>query len=195
VVFTGDWIPDHELARLAGLAMDPGTRGPVVDTRLETSAPGVFAAGNLMHAAETADIAALSGRHAARHIAAALGVAGPGAGRQGAGLAGPVPVRVEPPLQWISPNAIASAASPPRDRFVLRSREFRGPTRLEVRQDGRLLARSRLVRLVPGRPVHLDADWQARVDPAGGPVRVTTGSRRDGRRLPFYLVRLRGRRR
>lgn len=51
VVFTGDWIPDHELARLAGLAMDPGTRGPVVDTRLETSAPGVFAAGNLVHAA------------------------------------------------------------------------------------------------------------------------------------------------
>ena len=76
VVFTGDWIPDHELARLAGLAMDPGTRGPVVDTRLATSAPGVFAAGNLVHAAETADIAALSGRHAARQIAAALGAAG-----------------------------------------------------------------------------------------------------------------------
>ena len=85
VVFTGDWIPDHELARLAGLAMDPGTRGPVVDTRLETSAPGVFAAGNLVHAAETADVAALSGRHAARHIAAALGVGGPGAGGPDAG--------------------------------------------------------------------------------------------------------------
>ena len=72
VVFTGDWIPDHELARLAGLAMDPGTRGPAVDTTLATSLAGVFAAGNLVHAAETADIAALSGRHAARHIAAFL---------------------------------------------------------------------------------------------------------------------------
>ena len=79
VVFTGDWIPDHELARLAGLAMDPGTRGPVVDTTLATSLAGVFAAGNLVHAAETADIAALSGRHAARHIAAVLGGA-PAAG-------------------------------------------------------------------------------------------------------------------
>ena len=196
VVFTGDWIPDHELARLAGLAMDPGTRGPVVDTQLETSAPGVFAAGNLVHAAETADIAALSGRHAAPHIAAALGVGGLGSWRPDAGQgAGRVPVRVEPPLQWISPNAIASAASPPRDRFVLRSREFRGPTRLEVRQDGRLLARSRLLRLVPGRPMHLDAAWQARLDPAGGPVRVMTGSRPDDRGLGFYLVRLRGRRR
>lgn len=180
VVFTGDWIPDHELARRAGLAMDPGTRGPVVDTRLETSAPGVFAAGNLVHAAETADIAALSGRHAARHIAAALGAAGPGAGRTDAvPSAERVPVRVEPPLRWISPNAIASAVSlvpPPLGRFVLRSQEFRRLARLEVRQDGRLLARSRLIRLVPGRPVPLRAAWLARVDPAGGPVRVMTGS-------------------
>jgi thioredoxin reductase len=179
VVFTGDWIPDHELARLAGLAMDPGTRGPVVDTRLETSAPGVFGAGNLVHAAETADVAALSGRHAARHIAAALGAGlGAGLGSEGPG-AGCVAVRVEPPLRWISPNAIASASwvPPPLGRFVLRSREFRGRVRLEVRQGERLLARSRPLRLVPGRPVHLGAGWLARVDPAGGPVRVTTGSR------------------
>ena len=73
VVFTGDWIPDHELARsAAGLQIDAGSRGPVVDTALATSVPGVFAAGNLVHAAETADVAALSGRHAARHIAAWL---------------------------------------------------------------------------------------------------------------------------
>jgi len=173
VVFTADWIPDHELARMAGLAMDPGTRGPAVDTSLETSAAGVFAAGNLVHAAETADIAALSGRHAARHIAAALG-----SGPLGSRRPDPAqrPVIVEPPLRWISPNAITSAAAPPLGRFVLRSQEFRRLARLEARQDGRLLARSRPVRLVPGRPVHLGAAGLARVDPAGGPVRVVTGS-------------------
>jgi thioredoxin reductase len=181
VVFTGDWIPDHELARTAGLAMDPGTRGPVVDTSLGTSVPGVFAAGNLVHAAETADIAALSGRHAARCIAAALG-GGARAGALGSGVragalgggagAGVVPVLVEPPLGWISPNAITSAMPPPLGRFVLRSQVFVRLARLEVRQDGRLLARSRPARMVPGRPVHLDAGWLARVDLAGGPVRV-----------------------
>src|SRR5262249_5547362 len=66
LVFTGDWIPDHELARLAGAAVDPGTRGPAVDTALETSVPLMFAAGNLVHPAETADVAAAGGRHAAR---------------------------------------------------------------------------------------------------------------------------------
>jgi hypothetical protein len=37
---------------------------------------------------------------------------------------------------------------------------------------GRVLARSRPVRLIPGRPAHLGAGWLAQVDPAGGPVRV-----------------------
>ena len=91
LVFTGDWIPDHELARLAGTGIDPGTRGPAVDTSLQTCVTDVFAAGNLVHAAETADVAALSGRHAARHIAAALrggpaGRAGPGHRGTAAGL-------------------------------------------------------------------------------------------------------------
>jgi thioredoxin reductase len=187
LVFTGDWIPDHELARMAGLALDPGTRGPAVDTALETSAARVFAAGNLIHAAETADIAALSGRHAARSIVALLEArpaAVPGAAAAaavpGAAAAAPwagrVPVRVGPPLRWISPNAIAVAAGPPPlGRFVLRSQEFRRLARLEVRQDGRLLARSRPARLIPGRPVHLNAAWLARVDHAGGPVHVTAG--------------------
>jgi hypothetical protein len=59
---------------------------------------------------------------------------------------------------------------------VLRSAGFRQGARLEVRQDGRLLARTRPARLIPERPVHLGAGWLAQVDPAGGPVRVSTGA-------------------
>jgi len=165
LVFTGDWIPDHELARLAGAEIDPGTRGPAVDTALETSVPSVFAAGNLVHAAETADVAALGGRHAARHLAAALRAAPPRAQR--------IPVTVTAPLRWISPNAIrVPGPPPPRGRFLLRSEDFRPLARLEVRQGGRVLGTAR-ARLVPERPVHLDAGWMARADPSGGPVRVT----------------------
>jgi thioredoxin reductase len=50
VVFTGDWIPDHELARGAGIGLDAATKGPLVDTALRTIQPGVFAAGNVLHA-------------------------------------------------------------------------------------------------------------------------------------------------
>jgi len=177
LVFTGDWIPDHELARAAGIAIDPGTRGPAVDTGLETSARNVFAAGNLVHAAETADIAALSGIHAARHIAAALR-AGQGTGVPSP-VTPPVPITVDPPLAWISPNAIRFSSapggppiSPPRSRFLLRSQVFRRRAVLEVRQGNRVLARNR-ARLIPGRPVHLDAGWLARIRSSDGPVLVT----------------------
>ena len=69
VVFTADWIPDHELPVMGGLELDSGTRGPRADTGLRTTRPGIFAAGNVLHGAESADIAALSGRHAARSVA------------------------------------------------------------------------------------------------------------------------------
>ena len=170
VVFTGDWIPDHELARAAGLAMDPGTRGPAVDTALETSVPGVFAAGNLVHAAETADIAALGGRHAARGIAAFLrGGHGPGSAPGPARL----PVTVEPPLLWIAPNVLrAGGPAPPRGRFVLRSDIFARLARIEVWQDGRRLATGVSYGMQPDRPVRLGASWTSRADPGGGPVTV-----------------------
>jgi hypothetical protein len=173
LVFTGDWIPDHELARAAGADMDPGTRGPVVDTALATSVPGVFAAGNLVHAAETADVAALGGRHAARGIAAFLGS---GAGG-GPARPAPEPVRLrvtaEAPLLWIAPNAMrAGGPVPPRGRFVLRSDVFARRARLEVWQDGRRLATGVSFGMKPDRPVRLGASWTGKADPGGGPVTV-----------------------
>jgi NADH dehydrogenase FAD-containing subunit len=164
VVFTGDWIPDYEQARLAGALMDPAGGGPVVDTALRTSLPRVFAAGNLVHAAETADVAALSGRHAARQIAEFLSA--PSA------PTATVPVTVAPPLRWISPAAVrVPGPLPPRGRFVLRSGTHRPAGQLEVHQDGRLLHNAR-ARLLPGRSIGLSGRWITQVDPAGGPVHV-----------------------
>jgi thioredoxin reductase len=62
VVFTGDWIPDHELASRAGVPMLQAAHAPLVDASLHTAHPGVFAIGNLVHPAETADVCALDGR-------------------------------------------------------------------------------------------------------------------------------------
>jgi thioredoxin reductase len=164
VVFTADWIPEHELAVLAGAALDPGTRGPVVDTALRTSRKGVFAAGNLNHGAEPADVAALSGRHAGAAVAAFLA--------DGAWPAR-VPVEVAPPLRWIAPNAIAATAGPPaRGRFLLRAHATLAAPEIEVAQDGRTLWRGRLRAVRPGRSAALPAGWIGAVDPRGGPVAV-----------------------
>jgi thioredoxin reductase len=145
VVFTGDWIPDHELARDLGLAIHPATKGPLVDQCLRGSIPGVFAAGNLLHGAETADVAALEGRHAATAIRAFLAT---GAWPAGAS----VPINCDPPLRWIAPGAvIPGAQSLPCGWFTLRTAEFLDHARLEARQGQRLLWSNRYRHLVPAR--------------------------------------------
>lgn len=165
VVFTGDWIPDHELARLAGIAIDPGTRGPRIDGAARTDRPGVFAVGNLAHAAEPADVASRCGAAVAgavlRHLA---GAPWPTA---------PLPVRAESPLAWISPNVLApDAPGLPHGRFLLRTAAFAGPGRLVVRQGPDALASFRARRLVPNRTIRIPAGWAARADSAGPPVTV-----------------------
>ena len=165
VVFTADWIPDHELAVMAGCEIDPGSLGPLVDQALRTTRPGVFAAGNLLHPAETADICALDGRHVAPSVAAYLRGAREWPSR--------VRVVVRDPLAWVVPNLLLAAGhDPPRDRFLFHSREFVRRARIGVRQDGRELWRGRVGRLVPGRSAHIPSGWAAAVDPSGGPVIV-----------------------
>jgi hypothetical protein len=99
VAFTGDWIPDHELARIGGLEIDPATRGPVVDAGLRTSSPGVFAVGNLLHPVDTADGAALDGRHVATTVSRWL------QRREEPHKA--VRIRAEVPFRWVAPQLVS----------------------------------------------------------------------------------------
>jgi len=69
VIFTGNWIPENEMARLGGLAIDSSTLGPKIDTEFHSSVKGVFVAGNLLRGVETADHCALEGIKAGRAIA------------------------------------------------------------------------------------------------------------------------------
>ena len=66
-------IPENELSRGMGVALSPVTNGPVVDESLQTSIPGVFAAGNVLHVHDLVDYvseeAATAGRAAVRYLA------------------------------------------------------------------------------------------------------------------------------
>lgn len=48
-------IPENELSQGAGARMDDVTQGPVVNGRLETTVPGVFACGNVLHVHDLVD--------------------------------------------------------------------------------------------------------------------------------------------
>lgn len=183
VVFTGDWIPDHELARRAGLPLDPGTRGPAVTAAMSTTHPGVFAVGNVVHPVETADNAALSARAAARSVLAHLNAPMPatGTGPIPSPADGAVPVRVTGALRWAVPNLLHPDAHPYRDRLILWAAAVARHPTIEIRQDARLLWSTRLHRtLVPGRPYYLPAHWLPEIEPYGATVELTAvgGARR-----------------
>ncbi|MGW4162450.1 FAD-dependent oxidoreductase [Streptomyces sp. NPDC004788] len=171
VVFTGDWLPDHELARSGGVSLDRATRGPSVDSAFRTPVPGVFAAGNLLRGVEPATAAAAEGRAAAASVLEHLaGAPWPAPG---------VPLVAAGELRWLSPGrltATAPALAPaPADPVLL----LRPATRLvrpvlTITQDERVVQERRLPALLdPHRSLRHAAGWVEDVDPQGGPVTVS----------------------
>ncbi|MFR2746106.1 MAG: NAD(P)/FAD-dependent oxidoreductase [Roseburia hominis] len=65
-------IPENELSRSAGVAINPVTSGPIVNDSLETSIDGVFACGNVLHVHDLVDYvsqeATAAGKNAAAYI-------------------------------------------------------------------------------------------------------------------------------
>ncbi|MFJ3903894.1 FAD-dependent oxidoreductase [Streptomyces sp. NPDC090025] len=169
VVFTGDWLPDHELARGGGVSLARDTRGPEVDREFRTSVPGVFAVGNLLRGVEPAVAAAAEGRAVAPAVLARLaGAPWPGHGpalHPAGALAWLTPGRLDPPGHRHGSGAPPVLLLRPSERLL-------GPV-LTVRQGDRLLHERRLPALLaPHRSLRHPAWWAARVDPAGGAVEV-----------------------
>ncbi|MGI6484805.1 MAG: NAD(P)/FAD-dependent oxidoreductase [Tepidanaerobacteraceae bacterium] len=58
-------IPENELSKMAGIKINPRTGGPFVDNLWQTSVPGIFAGGNVVHVHDLADHATQSSEDAA----------------------------------------------------------------------------------------------------------------------------------
>ena len=65
-------IPENELTRACDIKINPATNGPVVNESFETSVPGIFACGNVLHVHDLVDYvseeSARAGRSAARFV-------------------------------------------------------------------------------------------------------------------------------
>jgi len=62
-------IPENELSKKAGVLLDPVTGGPYVDEHFQTSVPGIFAAGNVVHVYDLVDYVSMAGSEAGRSAA------------------------------------------------------------------------------------------------------------------------------
>lgn len=73
-------IPENELSRKAGVALDPITLGPIVDEAMSTNVPGIFAAGNVVTIYDLVDYVSTAGAAAGINAARfAAGQAAPSA--------------------------------------------------------------------------------------------------------------------
>lgn len=93
-------IPENELSREMGVAMNPVTNGPLVDESLESSIPGVFVCGNVLHVHDLVDFvseeAKCAGENAADYIQGKLEKADKE----------PIPVVVEGGIRYTVPVSV-----------------------------------------------------------------------------------------
>ncbi len=162
VVFTGDWIPENELARRGDVLTGKPSLGPQVDSYFRTSQTGIFAAGNLLRGVETADWSALEGRLAGHSIARYLENAEWPASR--------LEVQPEQPIAWIYPNILSQGV--PVQRFRYWSNEFRRDATLQLRQGPHVLYEKKISWLRANIALSLGSDWVEKVDFGKEPVKL-----------------------
>ena len=77
VLFSVGLMPENELTRKAGIAINPITNGPAVNQYMQTSAPSIFACGNVVHVNDLVDNvsqeSAQAGKYAAQYAMGKLG--------------------------------------------------------------------------------------------------------------------------
>ena len=96
-------LPENELSRQAGIEIDPRTNGPVVWENRETSIPGVFACGNVLHVHDLVDYVSAESEQAGKAAADYL-LRGPRSGEEirlepGTGVGYTVPHRFRRPTE------------------------------------------------------------------------------------------------
>lgn len=159
-------IPENELSRQAGVAIDRGSSGASVDETYQTTIPGIFSAGNVLHIHDLVDFVSEEGEGAGK-AAAAFVLAGGGACGVGASErahdAGDIVVSARVSagsgVSYVVPQRVsAQAASKVLMRF--RVRRIYKKASIVVLADGAEIKRFK-------RPVMVPAEMsEIRIDPA-----------------------------
>jgi len=134
-------LPDTELAKKLGVALNPETGGPWVDAGLQTSVAGVFACGNLLHVHDLVDYVTEEAERCAERVCEYL-----------AGEYELAQHRVVPGanVRYVVPNRYFPGRE---NRFYLRALVVKNQARLELRIGGETVKQRRLAHVQPSEMV------------------------------------------
>ena len=137
-------IPENELSLGAGVALDSHTSGAYVDEHFQTSIPGVFAAGNVLHVHDLVDFVSLEAEALADSAAEYL--------KNGALDACPLTIHAGQNVGHVIPQTCSGH----RDfTLSLRVRQPMTDKAVIVRQNGQEVLRKKLRRLLPAEMIQL----------------------------------------
>jgi pyruvate/2-oxoglutarate dehydrogenase complex dihydrolipoamide dehydrogenase (E3) component len=144
-------IPENELSRKAGIAMDSVTNGPIVDSNMETSVQGIFACGNVVHVHDLVDFVTEESRHAGRAAAKQVLL---NAGRSNAVMR----TKAENGVGYIVPQRINLEGEETEVALFMRVRNVYHNAALSVKLDGVEIKRVKHRHLAPGEMARVDVD-------------------------------------
>lgn len=161
-------VPENELSSKAGVALNPATGGPVVDSRLMTSVSGIFAAGNVLHIHDLVDRVAEEAARAGLCCADYLDALGKApsrrAGDPGNGIAGgQSALKTGVNIRYTVPSSLDPATG---GRIYLRSMVMMDRGTIRITHDGREVFAKRLSWIRPGEMISVD--YQAGELPSTG---------------------------
>ncbi len=136
-------IPENELTRQAGIAMDKRTSGAVVFENMETGVPGIFACGNVVHVHDLVDYVSAESERAG--AAAAAWVQGKHAAGEALEL-----VNGDGVSYTVPQHLRLEALEKPAQVFFRVNRVTRDAQILATDADGKTIARFKREHMVPG---------------------------------------------
>ncbi len=142
-------IPENELTREAGIAIDPATSGPLVYENKETAAEGIFACGNVLHVHDLVDYVTEESEEAGR--AAAHYVLGREDRQRDKAGGKAVVIVAGQGIAYTIPQKIHPACREAKIRLFFRVRQpCKSPKRLVLRDEGQEVAAFRRPYMAPG---------------------------------------------
>ncbi len=154
-------IPENELSRQAGVTLSTVTSGPVVDSHFQTSVPGIFAAGNVVHVYDLVDWVTEAGYAAGRGAALFVQSKLPAA-RKHIKIAAGENVRYVVP-QLIDPQALTQPIS-----LQMRvAQPIESPVWIEASDGNKLVQRRKLAYARPGEMITLESKPESCAEIAG----------------------------
>lgn len=140
-------IPENELTRAAGIAIDPRTNGPIVFENMETSMPGVFACGNVVHVHDLVDYVSAESERAGK-AAARFVLNGDAQGE-------PIELHNGNAVSYTVPQKLRRENVEKVADVFFRVRRIFGASVINVTSGGQVLASYKRERMAPGEMEHL----------------------------------------